>query len=289
MPSLPIDLIREHVARALAEDVGLGDTTTLATIPATATASACLVAREHLVLAGLDLACEAFHAVSPEISLVRKAADGDRLPSGAVALRIEGSARAILTAERVALNYTQRLSGIATLTAAYVQAIDGTKARILDTRKTTPGWRVLEKYAVRMGGGLNHRMGLDDMIMIKDNHLAALRAESPNAIAAAVARARKAYPNLKVEVEADTVAQAAQATEAGADTILLDNMTLEELRMALAVIGGRALTEASGGINLTTVRPVAQTGVNFISVGALTHSAKAVDLALDFDTPPLPG
>ncbi len=286
MKALSTELIHEFVAQALREDVGQGDATTLAIIPETATSTARLVAREGLTLAGLDLACEAFRMVSPELVLIREAADGDHLPPGAAALRVEGSTRAILTAERVALNFSQRLSGVATLTAEYVRAVAGTRARILDTRKTTPGWRLLEKYAVRAGGGLNHRLRLDDMIVIKDNHLAALRGAAPNAVAAAVARARRAYPELRVEVEADTVAQAAQAAEAGADVILLDNMSLDELRRALEAIGGRALTEASGGINLSTVRPVAETGVDFISVGALTHSARAVDLALDFDAPP---
>ena len=191
-------------------------------------------------------------------------------------------ARAILTAERVALNFLQRLSGVATITRLFVDAVAGTNARILDTRKTTPGWRRFEKYAVACGGGQNHRFGLFDMVLIKDNHLAALREEKPNAIAAAIARSRQAYPNLKVEVEADQLDQVQQAVEAGADIILLDNMSLEDLRGAVKLVQGRSKLEASGGVNLNTVRSIAETGVDFISVGALTHSARAVDIGLDF-------
>jgi nicotinate-nucleotide pyrophosphorylase (carboxylating) len=173
---------------------------------------------------------------------------------------------------------------VATLTARFVEAVAGTGAQILDTRKTTPGWRLLEKYAVQCGGGVNHRVGLFDRILIKDNHLAALRDEPPNAIEAAVRRARTQFPELAVEVEADTLEQAGQACQAGADVILLDNMSNQDLRAAVRLIGGRAKTEASGGVNLATVRAIAETGVNFISVGALTHSAPAVDIALDFQT-----
>ena len=197
--------------------------------------------------------------------------------------RSSGSARAILTAERVALNFVQRLSGVATLTAQFAGQVAGTRARILDTRKTTPGWRRLEKYAVKCGGGSNHRIGLYDLILIKDNHLAALRDTKPNAIAAAVQRARAAHPQLKVEVEADTLEQVRQAVEARANIILLDNMSLADLRASVALVAGRAQTEASGGVRLETVRAIAETGVDFISVGALTHSARAVDIGLDFE------
>jgi nicotinate-nucleotide pyrophosphorylase (carboxylating) len=183
----------------------------------------------------------------------------------------------------VALNFTQRLSGVATLTAQFVDAGRGTSARILDTRKTTPGWRHLEKYAVACGGGTNHRFGLWDMVLIKDNHLAALRDAKPNAIAAAVRLARERSPGLKIEVEADTLEQVSQAVEAGADIVLLDNMSLDQLRAAVKLVGGRAKTEASGGVNLNTVRAIAETGVDFISVGAITHSARAVDIGLDFE------
>jgi nicotinate-nucleotide pyrophosphorylase (carboxylating) len=182
------------------------------------------------------------------------------------------------------LNFVQRFSGVATLTARFVDAVKATPAKILDTRKTTPGWRRLEKYAVLCGGGHNHRFGLFDMVLIKDNHLAALRGETPNPIAAAVQRARLKYPRLKVEVEADDLQQVEQASAAGADIILFDNMTCEQLSRAVALVKGRAQTEASGGVNLATVRAIAETGVDFISVGALTHSARAVDIALDFET-----
>lgn len=272
------------VRNALAEDVGAGDATTLATVPPEAQASAVMVAREPLVVCGLPLAQAVFREVSPEMKLAPAAMDGQRLGAGQVLLNIDGPARAVLTGERVALNFIQRLSGVATLTARFVKAVDGTSARILDTRKTTPGWRALEKYAVTCGGGVNHRMGLYDQILIKDNHLAALRDEVPNAIAAAVRRARAQFPNLKVEVEADTLEQVEQAREAGADIVLLDNMSPADMREAVRLIGGRCKTEASGGVNLSTVRAIAATGVDFISVGALTHSAPAVDIALDFKT-----
>jgi nicotinate-nucleotide pyrophosphorylase (carboxylating) len=188
-----------------------------------------------------------------------------------------------LTAERVALNFVQRLSGVATLTSQFAEAVRGTNVQILDTRKTTPGWRRFEKYAVTCGGGKNHRFGLADMILIKDNHLATLRNEKPNAIAAAVARAREKFPKLKIEVEADALQQVEQAVNAGADFILLDNMDVKQLRAAVKIVNGRAKTEASGGVNLKTVRAIAETGVDFISVGALTHSARAVDIGLDFE------
>ena len=197
-------------------------------------------------------------------------------------MQVSGPTHAILEAERVALNFVQRLSGIATLTAQYVDAIKGTKAQILDTRKTIPGLRLLEKYAVTCGGGKNHRIGLFDMVLIKDNHLAALKNAQPNPIAAAVNGARKKFPKLRVEVEADTLAQVRQAVEAGADVVLLDNMPPTQLREAVTFVAGRAQTEASGGVNLSTVRAIADTGVDFISVGAITHSARAVDIGLDF-------
>lgn len=280
---LNIQEIKSAVDRALAEDVGSGDVTTLATIPETATATALLRARQPLVLAGLALAEEAFRTLDPAVQFERPARDGDPLPAGATALIIRGNARALLTAERVALNFVQRLSGIATLTARYVKEISGTGARVLDTRKTTPGLRALEKFAVRCGGGQNHRFGLHDMVLIKDNHLAALRRAQPNPVAAAIQRARAQYPKLKVEAEADTLEQALQAAEAGADFILLDNMPPALLREAVSRIAGRSKTEASGGVRLETIRTIAETGVDFISVGALTHSATAVDLGLDFE------
>lgn len=282
MQTLTADEIREAVRRALAEDVGSGDVTTLATVPADATARAVMVAREPLTLAGIALAEEAFCQFSSTLKLQRALDDGQTAAKGAIILQVNGTARAILTAERVALNFVQRLSGVATLTAQFVAAIRGTGAAILDTRKTTPGLRRLEKYAVTCGGGRNHRLGLFDMVLIKDNHLAALRDTQPNAIAAAVARARQHYPALKVEVETDTLEQVRQAAEAGADFILLDNMTPAQLREAVKLVAGRAQTEASGGVNMHTVRAIAEAGVDFISIGALTHSARAVDIALDF-------
>jgi nicotinate-nucleotide pyrophosphorylase (carboxylating) len=284
MEPLTSDEIRRAVRLALDEDVGPGDATTLATVPENARARAAFVAREPLTLAGLAFAETAFRELSPQIQFERYHQDGDRLQSNTKALVVSGSARAILTAERVALNFVQRLSGIASLTAQFVEGLAGTRAKILDTRKTTPGWRRFEKYAVTCGGGGNHRLGLFDLVLIKDNHLAALRDEKPNAIAAAVQRARAGYPRLQIEVEADTLQQVEQAVEAKADIILLDNMSPALLRSAVELVRGRAKTEASGGVNLSSVRAIAETGVDFISVGALTHSARAVDLALDFET-----
>jgi nicotinate-nucleotide pyrophosphorylase (carboxylating) len=274
--------IRAAVNDALAEDVGSGDVTTLACIPADSQSTAVMTARESLLLAGLDFAVEVFLSLSPNLSVRRLAVDGHRIDPGQRVLEVSGATRPILTGERVALNFSQRLSGVATQTAAYVEAVSGTSARILDTRKTTPGWRRFEKYAVGCGGGTNHRTGLYDLVLIKDNHLAALADESPDAVAAAVTRARRLYPELKVEVEADHLGQVRQAVEAGADIILLDNMSLEDLRAAVSLVAGRAKTEASGGVTLKTVKGIAETGVDYISVGALTHSARAVDLGLDF-------
>ncbi len=283
MVFLTDDEIQRAVQTALAEDIGPGDATTLATVPETATARAVMKSREPIVVVGLAFAETAFRQLSPAVKIIRVAADGQSVKDGEVLLEVSGPARAILSAERTALNFVQRLSGIATLTAQFVEAVKGAHAKILDTRKTTPGWRRFEKYAVTCGGGHNLRLGLHDMILIKDNHLAALRNESPNAVAAAVARARKNYPKLKIEVEADTLEQVDQAAAAGADIILLDNMTLIQLRLAVEKTKGRAKTEASGGVNLASVRAIAETGVDYISVGALTHSARAVDIGLDFE------
>ena len=297
--------IRQAVRAALAEDIGGDDATTLATVPANATAKAVMRAREPLIVAGIEFAESAFHEVAEKyywrdqfkkmwprggvapvipIRFEKAARDGRRVKTGDTLLTVSGAARAILSAERVALNFVQRLSGVATATAQFVGAIKGTRAQILDTRKTTPGWRRFEKYAVTCCGGKNHRLGLFDMILIKDNHLVALRNEKPDAIAAAVARARKKFPKLKIEVEADTLRQVEQAVNAGADFILFDNMDLKSLRRAVKIVNGRAKTEASGGVNLKTVRAIAATGVDFVSVGALTHSARAVDIGLDFET-----
>jgi len=282
MEPLDQELVLRYVRAALAEDVGSGDATTRATVPDHATARAAMVAREEMVVCGLSFAEAAFQNLSPNVSVRRIVNDGGRVPRSTKLIEIEGPACALLTAERVALNFVQRLSGVATLAARFVEAVGGTRATILDTRKTTPGWRILEKYAVRCGGAQNHRAGLWDMVLIKDNHLAALRDAQPNAIAGAIQRARDRYPSLKVEVEADTLEQVEQGIAAGADTILLDNMSLDQLRTAVRIVGGRAKTEASGGVNLQTVRAIAETGVDYISVGAMTHSARAVDIALDF-------
>lgn len=283
MLTLTPDEIRAAVRAALAEDVGPGDVTTLACIPPAAQSSALMDAREPLVLAGLEFAEAAFRELSPNVRLERLADEGAVVSAKTPVLRISGPTHALLTAERVALNFVQRLSGVATLTAQFVAAIHGTKSRLLDTRKTTPGWRRFEKYAVACGGGTNHRTGLFDLVLIKDNHLAALAHEKPNAIAAAVARARRLYPALRVEVEADDLVQVEQAVEAGADIILLDNMPPVKLRAAVTLVAGRAQTEASGGVRLETIRSIAEAGVDFISVGAVTHSARAVDLGLDFE------
>jgi nicotinate-nucleotide pyrophosphorylase (carboxylating) len=280
---LSVEEIRRAVTLALAEDIGSGDVTTLAAVPETAKAKAVMRVREPLVVAGLALAEAAFRELSAAVQVTRAVEDGQRVAEGKPLLHIAGPARALLGAERVALNFLQRLCGIATLTAQFVEAVKGTRAQILDTRKTTPGWRRLEKYAVKCGGGRNHRVGLFDMVLIKDNHLAALENEPPNAIAAAVERARAAYPQLKVEVEADTLEQVEQAVAARADIILLDNMNLVQLRQAVQRCKERVLTEASGGVTLASVRAIAETGVDFISAGALTHSARAVDIGLDFE------
>jgi nicotinate-nucleotide pyrophosphorylase (carboxylating) len=275
--------IRTAVKSSLAEDIGSGDVTTLATVPKALTFKTVMRAREPLVVAGLDFARAAFLQLSSSVKIEYLVHDGTHVAGGDNLLRISGSARAILSAERVALNFVQRLSGIATLTAQFVAAVKGTRVQILDTRKTTPGWRRFEKYAVACGGGRNHRIGLFDMVIIKDNHLAALQNEKPNAVAAAIQLARKKFPKLKVEVEADTLEQVAQAADAGVDIILLDNMTPEQLRQAVKIAKGRAKTEASGGVNLGAIRAIAGSGVDFISVGALTHSARAVDIGLDFE------
>lgn len=280
--------IRAAIKAALAEDIGTGDATTLATVPPDLTACAVMRVREPLVVAGTEFAEAAFRELSRKVKVQKILRDGRPARVGEALLKISGPARPILTAERVALNFIQRLSGVATLTSKFVAAVRGTGAQILDTRKTTPGWRRFEKYAVACGGGTNYRIGLFDMILIKDNHLAALQDEKPNAIAAAISRARKKYPKLKIEVEADTLAQVRQALDAGAEIILLDNMSLSQLRQAVKMTKDhtrmRTKTEASGGVNLQTVRAIAQTGVDFISVGALTHSARAVDIALDFES-----
>jgi len=274
------------VRAALAEDIGSGDVTTLAIVPSNARIVAFMRAREPMVVCGLAFAEAAFRKLSSKLRVQRLARDGQFVSTSARLLRVSGPARAILTAERVALNFIQRLSGVATMTSHFVSAAEGTRAHILDTRKTTPGWRRFEKYAVACGGGQNHRFGLYDMVLVKDNHLAALNRAEPNPIAVAVRKAREKFPRVKVEVEADMIEQVLQAVEAGADIILLDNMKPSQLRQAVRLVAGRAKIEASGGVNLSTVRRIARTGVDFISVGALTHSARAVDIGLDFEEAP---
>ncbi len=274
-------IVHDIVARALAEDVGTGDLTSLAAVPANLRAEASFVLREPGVVCGLPVARAVFAALDPALELRALLPEGARAQAGATIATVSGPARGLLTGERVALNLLQRMCGVATLTARYVEAIEGTKARILDTRKTTPGLRALEKYAVRTGGGTNHRFALYDGVMLKDNHLAILASQGLG-LADAVRRVRASVgPMVRVEVEVESVEQAAVAAAAGADMILLDNMPPDALRAAVAAIAGRAIAEASGGITLASIRAVAESGVDFISVGALTHSARALDIGLD--------
>ena len=269
--------------RALSEDIGSGDVTSQYFVPSEREVTALLVARQDGVIAGCDLAHQVFLRVDSSLEIDLLLQDGSRVATGAIVMKINGSARSILTAERTALNFMQRLSGIATQTQAFVKAVEGTKAKILDTRKTTPGWRSLEKYAVVCGGGENHRMGLYDRAMVKDNHLVA---ESNIAeLQHAIATLKADHPSVEVELEADRLSQVGQfLTMQDVDYILLDNMSLAELREAVGMRGLRTtpLLEASGGVTLQTVKSIAETGVDFISVGALTHTVKAMDLALDF-------
>lgn len=275
---IPDILVEPVVRMALAEDLGrAGDLTSEACVPEAARLSVAWVARRPGVLSGLSCARLSLHALAPEARFEALASDGDAIAPGQVLARSEAPARAVLSAERTGLNLMGRLSGIATLTRAYVDAVTGTGARITDTRKTTPGLRQLEKYAVRCGGGINHRFGLDDAILIKDNHVAACGGVRP-----ALERARAAAGHLvKVEIEVDRLEQLEEALPLGPDVILLDNFSLADLRTAVALAAGRVTLEASGGVDLTTVRPIAETGVQVISVGALTHSAPVLDIGLD--------
>ena len=273
-------VIREAVARALAEDVGAGDVTTAATVEDRASARALITQKAPGVVFGLDVTEATFAALDPDLRVERLAAEGVWRDGGPV-LALEGRARALLTAERTALNFLGRLSGVATLTARYVREVEGTGARLLDTRKTTPGLRALEKAAVAAGGATNHRAGLYDAILIKENH-----ATLAGGVGEAVRRARAAAPELPLEVEARNLAEVEDALNAGAPRILLDNMSAAELRAAVLYVGGRAELEASGGFTLDTLRAAATTGVDFISVGALTHSAGALDFSLIIE--PLP-
>ena len=268
----------DFVDLVLAEDLGIGgDVTSAATIPGEARFTAEMNCREPIVVAGLPIAEAFFRRLDPEVDLTILCADGDRLEAGRVLMRLTGNARAMLTAERSALNTLQHLSGIATLTRRYVDAIAGTGATLLDTRKTIPGLRLLDKYAARMGGATNHRLRLDDGILIKDNHVGVC-----GGVAEAVRRARSASGGLEVQVEVDRIDQIEPALDAGAARLLLDNMKPDTLREAVALVDGRVPLEASGGVNLENIRAIAETGVDFISVGRITQSAPAVDIGLDY-------
>ena len=274
------DQLSSLVRSALEEDQAFNDVTTIATVLSSRRARASLVARQSGCIAGVSLALEAFRLLDPKISMRVDAEDGTRIEKGGTVIYMTGHARALLSAERTALNFMQRLSGIASLTAKYVDAVKGTKARILDTRKTTPGWRKLEKYAVRAGGGVNHRLDLARAVLIKDNHLKAVEGD----VGVAVRRVRDlAPPGAKVVVECDNLDQVRASIDAGADEVLVDNMSIEMIREAVAMAAGKAAVEASGGVTIDTVRAIAETGVDYISVGALSHSPPAMNLALDFD------
>jgi len=270
--------LNDFVRGTLAEDLGIGgDVTSRATIPENAHFVAQMNARQEIVVAGIEIASAFFHELDPDVEIERLVEDGTRVPARTVLLRLHGNARAMLAAERSALNTLQHLSGIATLARTYVDAIDGTGAVVIDTRKTIPGLRALEKYAVRMGGAHNHRMRLDDGVLIKDNHVAVC-----GGVAEAVRSAKRADTGLQVQVEVNRIEQIEPALAAGADRLLLDNMDPAKLREAVALVAGRVPLEASGGVTLETIRSIAETGVNFISVGRITQSAPAVDIGLDY-------
>jgi nicotinate-nucleotide pyrophosphorylase (carboxylating) len=278
MTYFPSD-ITEVVRRALAEDIGTGDLTTLLTVPEETQAQAFMRAKAEGVVAGLPVVAEVYQQVDPTVSIEFALEEGDRVGYGDILCRITGPARSLLTGERVALNFVQRLAGIATKTARFVELVAGTRARIVDTRKTTPGLRSLEKYAVRVGGGYNHRFGLYDAVLIKDNHI-----QASGGITAAVQNALAQAPHTTtITVECESLEQVNEALAAGADILLLDNMPLERLAEAVALAGGQVTTEASGGVTEETVTAIAQSGVDIISVGALTHSAPALDISLDLE------
>lgn len=268
------DLIQADVERAFAEDIGAGDATA-DLLPANATASAALTCREDAVMAGIDWFNACFHRLDPQVQIEWAVRDGDRVAAGSVICRIRGNARALVTAERSALNFLQLLSGTATTTAAHVAAVAGTGVRVLDTRKTVPGLRLAQKYAVRCGGGHNHRVGLYDAILVKENHIIAA-----GSIKAAADAARRLHPNLLLEIEVENLDELQQALDAGADRIMLDNFTLPLMREAVGIAKGRAELEISGNVDLSTIGEYASTGVDYISVGALTKHVRAVDLSL---------
>ncbi|NQV83799.1 MAG: carboxylating nicotinate-nucleotide diphosphorylase [Rhodospirillales bacterium] len=277
MPSPDPADIKAAVDSALAEDLGQGDITTNAVIPEGTRLKLVLTTRQDIVLAGLPVTIEVFRRLAPDATITMEATDGDTLTAGAVIARLEGPAAALLSAERTALNFLQTLSGIATLTSTYVERIDGTGAVLLDTRKTLPGLRALSKYASRTGGATNHRMRLDDGVLIKDNHIAVAGS------AGEATRRAKAAGLENIEVECDTIEQVKEAIAAGADSLLLDNMPPEMLVQTVELVGGAVPLEASGGVNLATIRAIAETGVDYISVGAITQSAPAVDIGLDLE------
>jgi nicotinate-nucleotide pyrophosphorylase (carboxylating) len=275
----PRFILRQLVEQALEEDLGVGDLTTHTIFPRPFKARAALVAKEEFILAGIQTFAMVFEVLDPTLKFRPMAVDGKSVETGNPIARLEGDGRSILMGERVAINFLQRLSAIATLTSKYVKAIKGFKAKIVDTRKTTPGLRILEKYAVHVGGGHNHRFGLDQGILIKDNHVDLL-----GSLSQAVKLAKKSAPHsLKIEVEARNLQEVQEALFSGADIILLDNMKPEEIKKAVELIKGKALIEASGGITLSNVTEVAATGVDYISIGALTHSAPAVDICLNIE------
>ncbi|GBD11014.1 putative nicotinate-nucleotide pyrophosphorylase [carboxylating] [bacterium HR23] len=286
----PLNLpeVQDLIRRAVQEDLCLGDPTTDCLVPPDLRGEGIIFAKKEGVLCGVEVALAVFRQIDPQVQGAIRAWDGERLRPGQKILEVRGAVASLLKGERTALNFLQHLSGIATGTAQLVEAVRGTRAVIVDTRKTIPGLRLLEKYAVRIGGGRNHRMNLGDGILIKDNHLAVLRSQGLT-VRDAVQRARRYAPHtLRVEVEVTTLEEVQEALEAGADLILLDNMSLEEMRQAVRLVNGRALLEASGGITLETVRAVAETGVDIISSGALTHSAKALDISMDIAVAPGP-
>lgn len=271
-------MAEDPIRRALAEDLGAGDITSAAVVPANTRATGVVAAKEPGVVAGVDVAAATFSAVDPDLELTARARDGERVEPGAELLRVDGAARSILAGERVALNFLGRLSGVATLTARYVEAVAGTGATILDTRKTTPGMRSLEKAAVVAGGGQSHRFGLYDAILVKENHV-----RVAGGVGEAARRALAGAPEgARVEIEVETLAELREALHAGVEHVLLDNMGPDDLRAAVSLAAGRASLEASGGIALDTARGVAETGVDHVSVGALTHSAPALDVSLLF-------
>ncbi|HZU07077.1 MAG TPA: carboxylating nicotinate-nucleotide diphosphorylase [Chloroflexota bacterium] len=284
LTELPAAEVQAIIDRALAEDIAWGDVTTRAIVPPDCRARAEAIAKRAGVLAGGEVFVQTFRTLDPDVRVDTLLPDGSRLEVGQVIVALEGRATAILSAERVALNFLQRMSGIATMTAAYVAALAGYPARLVDTRKTVPGLRLLDKYAVRVGGGSNHRYNLADAVLIKDNHLAIAR-RSGLGIAEVIRLVRqRVSPFLKIEVEVESPAEAAEAAEAGADLILLDNMPPAQMAEAVRAVAGRALVEASGGITLETIREVAATGVDLISSGSLTHSVRALDISLEIRT-----